>query len=640
MRISWKKRVLAGAMSALVFFTNSLYLPAEELLSQGAIADVTFDDVSEESSVLASDVDESLVVDDLPADEQIRQDMPEDEILYGEEPDDFSGDELADDLDLFEELTEEPMEDLLVPWTDEEFWDETEAETVPLTDVPEEETESMTEEELESLTEGTEEPFTESGRDVSDTLGADETFTDGDFVYKVNWGEAIITGYTGNASSVVIPSTVGDNIKVYKIASNAFTQNDTMLSAVIPVSVDTIEKNAFYDLSSFRQIVFEGSITIQNAIIGECPVFEEVYLGKDVKKYNEYWNGRLGVRYYTVDPENPAFSTDDEGVLYNKDKTELVSYPMNKADTVVELPEGVSIKESGAGFSGNTFVEKVTIDSVPDHTYMYLDSVFRGCSNLREVYVNHIAGQVYVYTTESPMLENVYLAGDGSGKVGLTGRSTRHDLQLLDISAGISRVEGNVYDYNSYDCASSVYSADEDCVYSFDTNQKVLLKTDLSQSQPVCTTVLRLTSTGSICAGYVNLTDGYLYVFYSVFNQTDRKTYISRMETYRITDDPDNPVRVKSVDILDVSLLKCSAGAYSGSQQYQGLSLQPHPEGTLITDTYNKVAYLISYEGVVRRIYNLESDSQYPAEIMYYNQDADIYYFLDRLRGKIYYRSD
>ena len=420
MRISWKKRVLAGAMSALVFFTNSLYLPAEELLSQGAIADVTFDDVSEESSVLASDVDESLVVDDLPADEQIRQDMPEDEILYGEEPDDFSGDELADDLDLFEELTEEPMEDLLVPWTDEEFWDETEAETVPLTDVPEEETESMTEEELESLTEGTEEPFTESGRDVSDTLGADETFTDGDFVYKVNWGEAIITGYTGNASSVVIPSTVGDNIKVYKIASNAFTQNDTMLSAVIPASVDTIEKNAFYDLSSFRQIVFEGSITIQNAIIGECPVFEEVYLGKDVKKYNEYWNGRLGVRYYTVDPENPAFSTDDEGVLYNKDKTELVSYPMNKADTVVELPEGVSIKESGAGFSGNTFVEKVTIDSVPDHTYMYLDSVFRGCSNLREVYVNHIAGQVYVYTTESPMLENVYLAGDGSGKVGLT----------------------------------------------------------------------------------------------------------------------------------------------------------------------------------------------------------------------------
>ena len=84
MRISWKRRVLAGAMSALVFFTNSLYLPAEELLSQGSIADMTFDDVSEESSVLASDVDESLVVDDLPADEQIRQDMPEDEILYGE----------------------------------------------------------------------------------------------------------------------------------------------------------------------------------------------------------------------------------------------------------------------------------------------------------------------------------------------------------------------------------------------------------------------------------------------------------------------------------------------------------------------------------------------------------------------------
>ena len=238
--------------------------------------------------------------------------------------------------------------------------------------------------------------------------------------------------------------------------------------------------------------------------------------------------------------------------------------------------------------------------------------------------------------------------------MGVSSNATNSFFKRYDdwyfLSGGIANIRsGNtgssagqiiLYDYNSYDCASSVYSADEDCVYSFDTNQKVLLKTDLSQSQPVCTTVLRLTSTGSICAGYVNLTDGYLYVFYSVFNQTDRKTYISRMETYRITDDPDNPVRVKSVDILDVSLLKCSAGAYSGSQQYQGLSLQPHPEGTLITDTYNKVAYLISYEGVVRRIYNLESDSQYPAEIMYYNQDADIYYFLDRLRGKIYYRSD
>ncbi|MGN1124114.1 MAG: leucine-rich repeat domain-containing protein [Eubacterium sp.] len=74
-----------------------------------------------------------------------------------------------------------------------------------------------------------------------------------------------------------------------------------------------------------------------------------------------------------VDEENPYFSSID-GVLYNKDKTELLFYPNGKAPIVTD--------KSGAVTDGGTLVLPETVVSIRDNAF-YL------CSNLYSVTLNN-----------------------------------------------------------------------------------------------------------------------------------------------------------------------------------------------------------------------------------------------------------
>ncbi|MCL2079479.1 MAG: leucine-rich repeat protein [Oscillospiraceae bacterium] len=66
---------------------------------------------------------------------------------------------------------------------------------------------------------------------------------------------------------------------------------------------------------------------------------------------------------FEVDPENTAFSSES-GVLFNKEKTTLIRYPSNKADTLYEIPDSVETIAFRA-FAENWTTESITIpDSV------------------------------------------------------------------------------------------------------------------------------------------------------------------------------------------------------------------------------------------------------------------------------------
>ena len=94
-----------------------------------------------------------------------------------------------------------------------------------------------------------------------------DTNAENGFEYTVTGDEATITGYTGSAKNIVIPSELGSK-KVTAIADKAFEGYGKMRDIYIPKTIKAIGENAFFDADStdivdryLRVICYEGTET-------------------------------------------------------------------------------------------------------------------------------------------------------------------------------------------------------------------------------------------------------------------------------------------------------------------------------------------------------------------------------------------
>ncbi len=85
------------------------------------------------------------------------------------------------------------------------------------------------------------------------------------------------------------------------------------------------------------------------------------------------------VKAFNVDESNPAYVSED-GVLFNKDKTEIICYPNEKEDKTYILPEGVvKITDSAFKYADFQYIE------LPDTLKYIGDNAFYKCGYLKEL---------------------------------------------------------------------------------------------------------------------------------------------------------------------------------------------------------------------------------------------------------------
>ena len=221
-----------------------------------------------------------------------------------------------------------------------------------------------------------------------------EKVTEDGFVYMDDDYRGIaITGYTGNATEVVIPESI-DGKKIYNIYSYSFSGCKNITSIRIPDSVTQIGNQAFQNCSSLTSIdipdgvgrigewAFGGCSSLANVSIPDSVAVMEssVFSGTPwLAEQFEQNEGLAIANHILVDADEnlsgnitvPAGITLIAGGVFRR----------NSNLTGISIPDGVTSIGSDA-FSG---CSSLTGINIPDSVTYLGDAAFFGCSSLTNI---------------------------------------------------------------------------------------------------------------------------------------------------------------------------------------------------------------------------------------------------------------
>lgn len=238
------------------------------------------------------------------------------------------------------------------------------------------------------------------------------------FAYTVTGDEATITGYTGSAKNIVIPSELGGK-PVTAIADKAFYEYK-MLNIYIPKTIKTIGEDAFpIGSDETRFICYEGTenewanIAVQKGNggldpehAGVDPWFRlyECNLSGDMV-YQASDDAATLVRYFGSDSK-----VDIPAELGGKPVTEIGewAFAYYSSLTEVTIPEGVTSIRAFAFRSCSSLTKAI----IPEGVTSIGESAFQSCGSLTEVTIpKSVTSIEYFAFCDCGALATVYYGG-------------------------------------------------------------------------------------------------------------------------------------------------------------------------------------------------------------------------------------
>ncbi|MBQ8762791.1 MAG: leucine-rich repeat domain-containing protein [Clostridia bacterium] len=122
---------------------------------------------------------------------------------------------------------------------------------------------------------------------------------------------------------------------------------DNIETVILPDTLTKLDGGAF-KYSGIKYIDIPDSVTYLGCeAMAACNRLETVNIGKSVSYIDSWAIYGSSLKSVNVDPENDYFASE-KGVLFNKDKTELLLYPPQKSDKAYSIPESVKTIKIGA----------------------------------------------------------------------------------------------------------------------------------------------------------------------------------------------------------------------------------------------------------------------------------------------------
>ncbi len=214
----------------------------------------------------------------------------------------------------------------------------------------------------------------------------------GDYAFSGCW----------DLTSVTIPNSVTS------IGIEAFNECAGLTSVKIPSSVTSIGDRAFFYCISLRLVtISDGVTTIGASAFSCCSALTSIIIPNSVTSIGNYaLNNCTGLTSIKVDNNNSSYCSLD-GVLFSKDKTELICYPAGKKDISYSIPNSVTrvcslafsycigltlvtIPSSVTSIGNDAFYECIGLTSVtiPDSIAIIDENTFNGCTSLTSVIIS------------------------------------------------------------------------------------------------------------------------------------------------------------------------------------------------------------------------------------------------------------
>lgn len=250
----------------------------------------------------------------------------------------------------------------------------------------------------------------------------------GDWTYTTDGTNVAITGYTGPGGDVLIPDTILGQ-PVTSIGDYAFEGATNMNTVTIPEGVTMIGDQAFFQCTSLTNVAVPNSLaSIGDYAFEVCSSLPGVTIPHGVISIGiDAFLLCDAMTSFSVDTSNPVYC-DQDGILFNKDKTLLIKCPGGKAGDYT-IPRGTTrVGPEGFGFCRN-----LTTITIPASITDIDDSAFNSCSGMTRITVpasvTNIGDNAFWYC------------------IGLTNASFRGDTPAIGASCFSGAINSTIYYY-------------------------------------------------------------------------------------------------------------------------------------------------------------------------------------------------
>ena len=177
-------------------------------------------------------------------------------------------------------------------------------------------------------------------------------------------------------TSITIPNNVTS------IGKLAFYKCESLTSITIPDSVTSIGESAFYECKSLTSITIPDSVASIGAwAFVECNSLTSVTIPNSVTSIGDgAFIFCTSLTNIDVSIDNSNYSSKD-GVLFNKDRTELIYYPTGKKTTFYTIPNSVT----SIGESAFAYCEWLTDITISDNVTFIDGYAFEYCTSLTNI---------------------------------------------------------------------------------------------------------------------------------------------------------------------------------------------------------------------------------------------------------------
>lgn len=202
--------------------------------------------------------------------------------------------------------------------------------------------------------------------------------------------------------------------KLTILGESAFSDCEGLTDIEIPETVTKIDDLVFNGCTSLKKISLnEGLRKIGKSAFKNCESLEEVLIPSTVSSISDApFRGCKGLKSIRVEAKNKYFKSetnkridkDDGHILFNKNKSIIISYPASSEDVNYDIPDSVtcisswtfcdckdlsritipdSVYEIGEGAFCNCI--RLNRVEIPDSVTKIDDCAFRGCTDLTEI---------------------------------------------------------------------------------------------------------------------------------------------------------------------------------------------------------------------------------------------------------------